>query len=244
MYHCVYETTTNESGFQNPEAARYKISSFEFEKQIKGIVGYYKQKLLSIDNIIITFDDGGISFASIIAPILEKYGIKGYFFISTKYINTKGFLTEADILDLHNRGHVIGSHSHSHPKNMGQLSDNDLYDEWNKSVEILTRIISTPIATASIPGGSYSRKLLKIAQKCGIQTMYTSTPKLSITRKDCMNVIGRFSVQNNMNSDDIISIIGSKYTRLIIYNKYLLLKLLRILLGNYYFKIRLIVLKK
>ena len=88
MYHDVYKQSGTESGFQNESAFQYKISEEEFESHVKEISKYCVNN--NVD-VLFTFDDGGISFLTIIAPILEKYNQKGIFFISTQYIDTPLF---------------------------------------------------------------------------------------------------------------------------------------------------------
>ena len=71
-------------------------------------------KVLQGKDVLFTFDDGGVSFVTKAAPILEKYGHKGVFFVSTKYIGTPGVLSAGQVKELELRGHVVGTHSHSH----------------------------------------------------------------------------------------------------------------------------------
>lgn len=78
MYHDVYIKNPLETGFQSKGANIYKLSIDDFDKQISSLVKY-KNK------IRLTFDDGGISFHSVIAPILEKYGFKGFFFYFNRF---------------------------------------------------------------------------------------------------------------------------------------------------------------
>ena len=81
MYHDVYSDSETESGFQFPTSFPYKISAEKFESHVKLAHTYCKQNNLSLDSVEFTFDDGGVSFYTVIAPILEKYGFKGVFFI-------------------------------------------------------------------------------------------------------------------------------------------------------------------
>ena len=78
MYHDLYIQSGAESGFQNESAFQYKIQVDEFEKQVKAVVDYCREHIeIQVD---FTFDDGGVSFLTLAAPILEKYGLKGIFF--------------------------------------------------------------------------------------------------------------------------------------------------------------------
>ena len=49
--------------------------------------------------LLLTFDDGGKS-AVRIADLLDKKGWKGHFFVTTSLIDTSGFVTPSNILDL------------------------------------------------------------------------------------------------------------------------------------------------
>ena len=140
MYHDIEKRGEYKSGFQNDTAFHYKIDLDAFEAQVKALA--YN------DDIVFTFDDGGSSALFLAAPILEKYGRKGLFFICTQYIGQPGFLTEKQITELENRGHLIGSHSHTHPSNMASLSINEIRKEWGKSCGILEKILGKRIEIA------------------------------------------------------------------------------------------------
>ena len=69
-----------------------------------------------------TFDDGGVSYYTVVADRLEAQGWRGHCFVSTDFIGQRGFLTAAQIRELDARGHVIGSHSASHPARFSTLT--------------------------------------------------------------------------------------------------------------------------
>src|SRR5205823_4330182 len=96
---------------------------------------------------VITFDDGGRS-AMAAADMLEARGRIGHFFITTNYIGTRGFLTEEQIRELAARGHVLGSHSCSHPLRMGHCSWPQLLNEWTRSRSILSGVIGVEVRDA------------------------------------------------------------------------------------------------
>lgn len=177
MYHDVYKGDPSESGFQNESAFQYKIAVSQFEKQIESILNYCKRIKKDVNDIVrFTFDDGGVSFYTVIAPTLEKYGLKGIFFISTKYIGTDGFMSRDMIKELSLRGHIIGSHSHTHPQNMAQLTYDDIVSEWTESASILSAILGKKIEVASIPNGYANKSVLSACIDTGFKIVYTSIP--------------------------------------------------------------------
>lgn len=64
--------------------------------------------------LLVTFDDGTADHYLTAAPILEKHGLFGVFFVSTALLGTSGYLTVSQCNELVSRGHAVESHSHDH----------------------------------------------------------------------------------------------------------------------------------
>lgn len=237
MYHDVYEHDTNESGFLRERDLPYKISATQFEQQVKAIEEYCCKKGLEKGAVVFTFDDGGGSFYKVIAPILEKYGYKGLFFVSTKYIGTETFLTKDEIVDLYKRGHIIGSHAHTH-EHLYTLTDAQVKEEWERSVEILNDIIGAPIQYASIPNGDMSKRVLEAIYNNGVRYVYTSEPTTKVKKYKDLDVIGRYVVLKDSSTDYVLSIVSSKKKRFVLSCKRAVIKLIKMALGGYYVKLK------
>lgn len=238
MYHCVYCQDFKESGFQEGNSWQYKVSLEKFEEQVSSLSEYCKFQNVDKNKVELTFDDGGVSFWTVIAPVLEKYGFKGVFYISTKYINTPGFLTKENIKDLYRRGHIIGSHSHSHPSNLDKLDSGEMLNEWMKSKKILEEILQDRIEMASIPNGNGSRQVYDAAYKAGFKILDTSEPTTIIGEYKNMLVRGRFVVHNNMTTTDLMKIIKSKRQRKKLYYKRRFISIIKVVLGDKYDRIK------
>lgn len=236
MFHDVYDTSPGESGFTSPAADFYKIDSTTFER-------YVEATQESKQNFVFTFDDGGVSFYTIAAPILEKYGKKGIFFIATKYIGQKGFLTPSQIEDLDKRGHIIGSHSHNHV-NLSELSEAEIYAEWKESSDILSSIVKHPIEYASLPNGDSSDAVAKMAEKVGITRLYTSVSTTDVTQigggKITLN--GRFVLTKVTTIEHIKKLQSANY-RLALRLRSSVLNFLKKILGSNYKKIKTLIFK-
>lgn len=237
MYHDVYEVNSAESGFDTPGARHYKIDKTTFVEHVKAITQYCEANGLRKENIVFTFDDGGLSFYTIIAPILEEYGWRGVFFISTKYIGTEGFMTSSQIADLHQRGHIIGSHSHHH-RVLTEFSLEEVKMEIGQSVSILSEIIGEHITTISIPNGCYSRAILDITLKEGLKTIYTSKPTTKEELYKGGVMIGRYSITYNTTADDILKILTQPSLRKKMELKYNVLQLVKGILGKNYSRLK------
>jgi peptidoglycan/xylan/chitin deacetylase (PgdA/CDA1 family) len=207
-YHDVTETgVPDASGFPGASAASYKLTVAEFEDHLAALDAV-PASLRQLPNrtapasgappIYLTFDDGGISAATHIAPRLEQRGWRGIFLVATGAIGTAGFMSEEQIRDLDARGHLIGAHSHSHPLRMGECSEGALRTEWRTSVAMLREILGGPVQIASIPGGQYRRRVAEAAEEAGIRSLFTSEPETAIARMRECQVYGRFTLRAGM----------------------------------------------
>ncbi|NLI35987.1 MAG: polysaccharide deacetylase family protein [Bacteroidales bacterium] len=244
MYHCVYKDDILESGFINNTALAYKLRASVFENQVALIADYCIKNRKPMASVTFTFDDGGISFYNIIAPILEKYGFKGTFFIPTAYIGTKGFLNKEQIVELYHRGHIIGSHSHTHPENLSELSPKQIDYEWQKSIDLLSTIIGNIVTVASIPNGFESKNIIESAKRYGITRLYTSNPTTSYKEVEGVTIIGRYALQSNFSNQYVLSILHSKSTRLRIQMRWIILQIAKEILGKKYIEIHKILFNK
>lgn len=146
--------------------------------------------------VFLTFDDGTAGAYMFASAGLEDHGWRAHFFITTDWIGREGYMNRDQILDLHNRGHVIGSHSCSHPERMSHLAPQDLVREWKDSCEILSGIVKLPIKTASVAGGYYSQYVAQAAASAGIEVLFNSEPTSSAALVGGCLVLGRYSVQS------------------------------------------------
>jgi peptidoglycan/xylan/chitin deacetylase (PgdA/CDA1 family) len=191
------------SGFPGGDADIYKLSRPDFEHHLQAIRSAILRPPITVSQLgdisrtplLFTFDDGGASAHQHIAGLLEDLGWRGHFFVTTNWIGKDGFLNAAQIRDLHARGHVIGSHSCSHPQRMSYCSPHQLYREWNDSIAVLSDILGVTVDLASVPGGYYSRNVAEEAADAGIKALFTSEPQ---TQADVVNgcwILGRYTIK-------------------------------------------------
>ena len=234
MYHDIVTKNDKSSGFQNENAFQYKVEEQAFEEQVKALQG---------KDVVFTFDDGGVSFYTKAAPILEKYGFKGVFFISTKYIGTPGFLDKEQVVALAARGHIIGSHSHTHPEIFTKLSKEEVREEWSKSYEILQGMLNNKDLPMSIPNGYASKIIMQEAIDCGFTDIYTSQPTTKVKTFIGHKVIGRYVVHENMTTEDVLRIVTSQGTKMKMAMKWHVLNMVKSVLGSSYEKFKATVLQ-
>lgn len=141
----------------------------------------------------ITFDDGGSS-AVAIGEELARRGWRGSFFVVTSMIGAPAFLSGDEIRALEGLGHLIGSHSSTHPRRMASASHSRLLQEWTASIEQLSELLGRPVSTASVPGGSYSPAVAVAAAAAGVKVLCTSEPVRTGRSVDGCRVLGRCAI--------------------------------------------------
>lgn len=90
-------------------------------------------------------------------------------------------MTKKQIKELRERGHIIGSHSHSHPQNISELANSDLLEEWSRSKKLLESITGEEIKMASIPNGYSNERVALQAFQAGYDLLYTSEPSTKLS---------------------------------------------------------------
>jgi peptidoglycan/xylan/chitin deacetylase (PgdA/CDA1 family) len=205
MYHDVVPAGAfDESGIQGADADLYKLDRAEFRRHLDAIAALGRERVKRcLDQwqhevpVFLTFDDGGAS-APWIAGELEQRGWRGHFFITTDWIGQPRFATAADLRDIASRGHVIGSHSCSHPMRMSALSESEMRREWRESLARLSDVLGAAVQVASVPGGHYSRRVGETGAASGLSILFTSEPTPACARVGECLVLGRYFLQQNM----------------------------------------------
>ena len=95
LFHDVYVSDVSESGFNSPAADRYKLSLREFDAQtrvrrVQPVATEAAKVRGATGAARLTFDDGGVSFYTIVADKLEARGLHAYCFVTTDFIGTAG----------------------------------------------------------------------------------------------------------------------------------------------------------
>jgi len=250
MYHDVVSRDERDSsGFPGADAALYKIAPEQFRNHIQSIRSATQTKPLTAPDLkglphhgthfFITFDDGGISAFTTIAGILEEAGWRGLFFVTAGCVGQRPFMNPDQIRDLHRRGHIIGSHSLSHPLRMSRCTWDEMIEEWSVSVKILSEILGERVRVASVPGGHYSKRVAQTAAQSGIEILFTSEPTASASIVDGCTVLGRYVIQRWTSPETAAAIAAGKLAprlrQTIFWNAK---KALKAVGGDYYSKAR------
>jgi peptidoglycan/xylan/chitin deacetylase (PgdA/CDA1 family) len=159
--------------------------------------------------VLITFDDGYRDNVEVAAPILEEFGLRATFFVSSAFIDgdacvTAGFKNYSDLPNmtwehlskLTERGHEIGLHGHRHA-DYAQLSPAEAEEDIRHSHELIKlRTGFTPVSFAYAFGQPRHQRsdLAPVFQRLGIQYAFTSVHRRANARSltNCADL--RFSI--------------------------------------------------
>ena len=171
--------------------------------------------------LIISFDDAVHNNFAVAAPLLEKYGFTGWYFIPTDFCDTpptdqiafakehrispaqalpdgRVAMTWEEVSSLARR-HVIGSHTRSHCFFYPSVSEAQLAIETQDSKRILEERLADRVEVFCWVGGgtdTYSAKAMKLVREAGYRFVFTTIP-LAITPQTSPLMLGRSNIESH-----------------------------------------------
>jgi peptidoglycan/xylan/chitin deacetylase (PgdA/CDA1 family) len=221
MYHDVVRGgEVDSSGFSGAGPARYKVEWPRFVEHLDAIAAAVSQPPILPEQFeraglakawSITFDDGGAS-AEEVGAELNRRNWRGAFLVTTERVGRRAFLDADGIRALHAAGHVVGSHSHTHPARLSACSIEQIAEEWRRSTEILGGIIGEPVQTASVPGGYLSDAVARAAAHAGILVLFTSEPVRKLDPAEGCVLVGRFAITRDASKETVAAAAAARAT--------------------------------
>lgn len=147
---------------------------FVYEGHKKSVDALAKERSLPIHSInteekdiALTFDVNWAEkeYLNDILNIMDKYNVKGTFFIMGGWVNYSE--ENADKLKLiYEKGHEIGNHSYVHP-NFSQISADKMEKEIKKTEEIIKKVTGEETKLFRFPSGDYNDAAVKKVMELG-----------------------------------------------------------------------------
>ena len=207
MYHDIVERGAEDSsGFPGRAAALYKITPAVFEAHLRAIAA-----ARMVETPTLTFDDGGES-AEAAGDLLEEWGLRGVFFVTANCVGARRFLDARGMRRLRRRGHVIGSHSCTHPLRMAHCHPARIEAEWRLSKAVLEDMLGEPIEQASVPGGDYAAHVAEAAARAGYTRLFTSEPTVEVAQAGTIAVAGRYTVRRGTSPATIAGLVKGAFS--------------------------------
>lgn len=214
MYHDVLAPSGSQSGFGDSGSRVYSVTEASYAEQLAGIAARVgAAPAVAADLLsptppaapwLVTFDDGGASATAAGAALADR-GWRGHFFVPTDYVGRPSFADAGALRELASQGHVVGSHSASHPPRISDCTPGELRDEWAGSVTALAAILGDPVTTASVPGGYYSEAVGHAAASAGIAVLFTSEPVRTLGAIDGCLLVGRYAIRATSATADVVA---------------------------------------
>jgi len=200
----------------------YFITPEKFESQIKALKneGYVSvlpkdiyqhltnKKPLPLKSVMFSFDDTRTEHFHIVAPILEKYGFKGTFFIMTVAIGKNNYMTKKEIRALADKGHCIGHHTWDH-QDLRKLP----LSEWTKQIDKpkiqLEAITGKDVSALAYPFGLCNDFAVQELKKRGLKMAFQLSGKRD--QKEPLYTIRRILVPGNWSGKKLLKQISVSF---------------------------------
>ena len=132
----------------------------------------YEEELISNKKkrkVLLTIDDGFLSFYQNAWPILKKKKIPFILFVNTREVGSFNYMSWDQIKEIDKENFVeIGNHSHSHEYLVDQSND-DITADIKKSIDIFNEKLGKNSEFFSYPFGEYSKDFKNIIKSLGFK---------------------------------------------------------------------------
>jgi len=147
----------------------------------------FKDSLISNKSkkkVLLTIDDGFLSFYKNAWPILKKNKIPFILFVSTREIGSFNYMTWDQIREVAKEDFaIIGNHSHSH-EYLIDFESEKIKEDISKSMSIFKKQLGYNSEFFSYPFGEYSLELKKIVKDLGFKYAFGQHSGVSDETKD------------------------------------------------------------
>ncbi len=134
-------------------------------------------------NVMITLDDGFEDNYTSALPILESCGFKAMFFIVADWVGKPGFMSWDQILELERRGHIIGSHTVTHPM-LTEIGLQKAKHEIYNSKQWIETALGIPVHFFCYPTGRFNESLEEMVRQAGYDAAFVTAPGRAHSNSD------------------------------------------------------------
>jgi peptidoglycan/xylan/chitin deacetylase (PgdA/CDA1 family) len=117
----------------------------------------------NVSGVLLSFDDGTADHSQCVARMLEDHGMRGLFLVPTARIGKPGYVSARELARMHQAGHVIGSHGHTHDR-LDRMGGSRLGEELARSRRVLESITGCSPEYVAPAGGFVTPR---VASACG-----------------------------------------------------------------------------
>jgi peptidoglycan/xylan/chitin deacetylase (PgdA/CDA1 family) len=117
--------------------------------------------------VMLTFDDTDLDQFTVAKPEMDKHGFKGVFFVMTVSLGRPRYMSKAQVKQLSDEGHVIGSHTWDH-HNVKKYQGQDWVTQIEKPTKTLAEITGKEIKYFAYPFGLWNREAIPQLKQRGM----------------------------------------------------------------------------
>jgi peptidoglycan/xylan/chitin deacetylase (PgdA/CDA1 family) len=124
--------------------------------------------------VVLTFDDGYVDAATVVTPLLVKYGARASFYVTAGFIGDGRHASWAQLRAMRDAGMEIGCHGTRH-RDLTQLTRRQAAFEIQHCVTTLGRYLGRP-TTYAYAAGKWNADVLAIVRSEGLKAALTESP--------------------------------------------------------------------
>lgn len=193
-----------------PGYTRYVVPASDFRNQMERLAseGWRGRNVTQTmesfgdKSVCITFDDGCETDLILAAPLLKEFGFAATSYITVKFLGKPGYMSHAQVRELHALGFEIGCHSLTHPF-LTDVDDSRLREETAGAKDSLEQIAGVPVEHFSCPGGRWDARVMRAVERAEFRTMTTSRTGVNFSTTNPF-ALTRMAILNGTSSDALL----------------------------------------
>ena len=124
--------------------------------------------------VVLTFDDGYTDAASVVTPLLRKYGDRASFYVSAGFVGDGHHADWQQLRTMQAQGMEIGCHGTRH-LDLSRVGRSAAAHEVSNCIAVLTHYLARP-TTYAYPSGRWNSATLALMRSSGIKAALTERP--------------------------------------------------------------------
>ncbi len=121
--------------------------------------------------VLLTFDDGSATHATVGLPTLRQFGFPATFFPMTVVLDKPNWLSSDQLREMAAAGMTIGAHSWDHQR-VDQLTGDQWTEQLDQPRQTLTEILGQPVDLLAYPHGMWDQEALPHVAAAGYRAAF------------------------------------------------------------------------
>jgi peptidoglycan/xylan/chitin deacetylase (PgdA/CDA1 family) len=131
--------------------------------------------------VIISFDDN-TEYDRKAIELLNKYHLKGTFFINSGTVGNNGYISRDELRTLY-KGHEIASHTINH-LNLTELTKEEITYQIKEDIDFLESYSDQKVIGFAYPFGDYNSRIVQVLKELGVKYARTTDGTKKTTAPD------------------------------------------------------------